>query len=159
MQLVVSGETSFKELNTLTGNTDGWVLADTVFQTRKEAEELLDTGGAAVALFWAVPVMFEDGSTEPDTPLDYTKTIKRLNRRILDLHSTAYGADLEVNMQEAELLRSYITKLAKYYSSTPKRLYALVYMQDVYDFQESIRNAESLSSYLNRVYYGGESNA
>lgn len=159
MQLVVSGDTSFRELDSLIGNPHSWVLAGTVFQTRKEAEELLDAGGAAVALFWAVPVLCEDGSTIPDTPLDYTKTIKRLNRRILDLHSTAYGADWEANMQEAELLRSYITKLAKYYSSTPKRLYALVYMQDVEDFQESIRNAESLSDYMNRVYFEGESNA
>lgn len=159
MQLVVSGDTSFRELDTLIRNPHSWVLAGTVFQTQEDAERCLGTGEAAVALFWAVPVLCEDGSTIPDTPLDYTKTIKRLNRRILDLHSTAYGADLEVNMQEAELLRSYITKLAKYYSSTPKRLYALVYMQDVYDFQESIRNAESLSSYLNKVYYGGESNA
>ena len=111
MQIVVSGETSFKELNTLTGNTGGWVFAGTVFQTRKEAERCLDTGSAAVALFWAVPVLCEDGSTVPDTPLDYAETVRRVNR--------------------AELLRSYITKLAKYYSSTPKRLYALVAMPNI----------------------------
>lgn len=131
MQIVVSGETSFKELNTLTGNTDGWVFAGTVFQTREEAEELLDTDRATVSLFWAVPVLCEDGSTIPDTPLDYAETVKRLNRRILDLHSTTYGADREASMQEAELLRSYVTKLAKYYWSTPKRLYAVVSMPNI----------------------------
>lgn len=130
MRVVVSGETSFKELNTLTGNTGGRVFASTMFHTRKEAEELLDTGSAVVALFWAVPVLCEDGSTIPDTPLDYAETVKRLNRRILDLHSTAYEADWEASMQEAELLRSYVTKLAKYYTSTPKRLYALVSMPE-----------------------------
>ena len=159
MQIVVSGETSFRELNTLIDNADGQVLADTVFQTRKEAERCLDMGSAAVALFWSVPVLCEDGSTIPDTPLDYAETVKRLNRRILDLHSTAYGADWESSMQEAELLRSYITKLSKYYYSTPKSLYALVYMPDVEDLEESIRNAESLSGYMNRVYFGDESNA
>lgn len=129
MQIVVSGEASFKELNTLTGNT-GWVF-DTVFQTRKEAEECLDTGSAVVALFWAVPVLCEDGSTIPDTPLDYAETVRRVNSRILDLLSTAYGADQESSMQEAELLRSYVTKLSKYYWSTPKRLYALVAMPNI----------------------------
>ena len=128
MRVVVSGETSFKELNTLTGNTDGWVFACTMFHTRKEAEELLDTDRAAVSLFWAVPVLCEDGSTIPDTPLDYAETVKRLNRRIIDLHSR--GEDWEASIQEAELLRSYVTKLAKYYTSTPKRLYALVYMPE-----------------------------
>ena len=128
MRVVVSGETSFKELNTLTGNTDGWVFAGTMFHTRKEAEELLDTDRAAVSLFWAVPVLCEDGSTIPDTPLDYAETVKRLNRRIIDLHSR--GEDWEASIQEAELLRSYVTKLAKYYTSTPKRLYALVYMPE-----------------------------
>lgn len=131
MQIVVSGETSFKELNTLTGNTGGWVFAGTVFQTQEEAEELLDTGRAAVALFWAVPVLCEDGSVVEDTPLDYAETVKRLNRRILDMHSTAYEEDQEASMQEAELLRSYVTKLAKYYTSTPKRLYALVSMPGI----------------------------
>lgn len=159
MQIVVSGETSFKELNTLTGNTGGWVFAGTMFHTRKEAEELLDTGSAAVALFWAVPVLCEDGSTIPDTPLDYAETVRRVNSRILDLHSTTYEADREASMQEAELLRSYVTKLTKYYWSTPKRLYALVSMPDVEDLEESIRNAESLSGYMNRVYFGDESNA
>ena len=159
MQIVVSGETSFKELRTLIDNTDGWVFAGTVFQTRKEAEECLDTGSAVVALFWAVPVLCEDGSTIPDTPLDYAETVRRVNSRILDLLSTAYGADQEASMQEAELLRSYVTKLSKYYWSTPKRLYALVYMPDVEDLEESIRNAESLSGYMNRVYFGDESNA
>lgn len=125
MRVVVSGETSFKELSDLTSNTDGWVFAGTVSQTRKEAEENLDTDSAAVALFWAVPVLCEDGSTIPDTPLDYAETVKRLNRRILDLHRTA-REDWEASMQDAELLRSYVTKLAKYYTSTPKRLYALV---------------------------------
>lgn len=157
MQIVVSGETSFKELNTLTGNT-GWVF-DTVFQTRKEAERCLDAGSAAVALFWAVPVLCEDGSTIPDTPLDYAETVRRVNSRILDLYSTAYEEDQKASMQEAELLRSYVTKLSKYYWSTPKRLYALVAMPDVEDFEESIRNAESLSGYMNRVYFGDESNA
>lgn len=131
MQIVVSGETSFKELNTLTGNTGGWVFAGTVFQTRKEAERCLDTGSAAVALFWAVPVLCEDGSTIPDTPLDYAETVRRVNSRILDLLSIAYGADQEASMQEAELLRSYVTKLSKYYWSTPKRLYALVAMPNI----------------------------
>lgn len=130
MQIVVSGGTSFKELRTLTGNTDGWVFAGTVFQTRKEAERCLDAGSAAVALFWAVPVLCEDGSTVPDTPLDYAETVRRVNRRILDLLGTAYEADWESGMQEAELLRSYITKLSKYYYSTPKRLYALVSMPE-----------------------------
>lgn len=130
MRVVVSGETSFKELNALTGNTHGWVFAGTVFQTQGEAEELLDTGRAAVSLFWAVPVLCEDGSTIPDTPLDYAETVKRLNRRILDLYSTAYEEGQESSMLEAELLRSYVTKLAKYYTSTPKRLYALVYMPE-----------------------------
>lgn len=159
MQLVVSGDTSFRELDTLTGNPQGWVFVGTVFQTQREAEECLDTGSAEVALFWAVPVLFEDGSTEPETPLDYAKTLKRLNRRIFDLISTAYGADWEPNMQEVAMLRSYITKLAKYYYSTPKRLYALVSVPEDEDFEESIRNAESLSSYMNRVYFEGESNA
>lgn len=131
MRIVVSGETSFKELNTLTGNTDGQVLADTVFQTRKEAERCLDAGSAAVALFWAVPVLCEDGSTIPDTPLDYAETVRRVNSRILDLLSTAYGADQESSMQEAELLRSYVTKLSNYYWTTPKRLYALVSMPNI----------------------------
>lgn len=131
MRVVVSGETSFKELNALTGNTRGWVFAGTVFQTQEEAEELLDTGRAAVALFWAVPVLCEDGSTIPDTPLDYAETVQRVNSRILDLYSTAYEEDQESSMQEAELLRSYVTKLAKYYTSTPKRLYALVSMPDI----------------------------
>lgn len=129
MRVVVSGETSFKELNALTGNTHGWVFAGTVFQTQEEAEELLDTGSVAVALFWAVPVLCEDGSTIPDTPLDYAETVKRLNRRILDMHRR--GEDWGASMQEAELLRSYITKLAKYYTSTPKRLYALVSMPNI----------------------------
>lgn len=31
MQIVVSGETSFKELNALTGNTHDWVFTGTVF--------------------------------------------------------------------------------------------------------------------------------
>ena len=128
MRVVVSGETSFKELNALTGNTHGWVFAGTVFQTQEEAEELLDTDRAAVSLFWAVPVLCEDGSVVEDTPLDYAETVKRLNRRILDMHSR--GEDWEASMQEAELLRSYVTKLAKYYTSTPKRLYALVYMPE-----------------------------
>ena len=131
MQIVVSGETSFKELNTLTGNTGGWVFAGTMFHTRKEAEELLDTGSAAVALFWAVPVLCEDGSTIPDTPLDYAETVRRVNSRILDLHSTTYEADREASMQEAELLRSYVTKLSKYYCNTPKRLYAIVSMPNI----------------------------
>ena len=128
MRVVVSGETSFKELNALTGNTHGWVFAGTVFQTQEEAEELLDTDRAAVSLFWAVPVLCEDGSVVEDTPLDYAETVKRLNRRILDMHSR--GEDWEASKQEAELLRSYVTKLAKYYTSTPKRLYALVYMPE-----------------------------
>lgn len=129
MRVVVSGETSFKELNALTGNTHGWVFAGTVFQTQEEAEELLDTDRAAVALFWAVPVLCEDGSVVEDTPLDYAETVKRLNRRILDMHSRV--EDWEASMQEAELLRSYVTKLAKYYTSTPKRLYALVSMPNI----------------------------
>lgn len=129
MRVVVSGETSFKELNALTGNTHGWVFAGTVFQTQEEAEELLDTDRAAVSLFWAVPVLCEDGSVVEDTPLDYAETVKRLNRRILDMHSR--GEDWEASMQEAELLRSYVTKLAKYYTSTPKRLYALVSMPNI----------------------------
>lgn len=129
MRVVVSGETSFKELNTLTGNTGGWVFSGTVFQTQEEAEELLDTDRAAVSLFWAVPVLCEDGSVVEDTPLDYAETVKRLNRRILDMHSR--GEDWEASMQEAELLRSYVTKLAKYYTSTPKRLYALVSMPNI----------------------------
>ena len=131
MQIVVSGETSFRELNTLTGNTGGQVFAGKVFQTRKEAERCLDAGSAAVALFWAVPVLCEDGSTIPDTPLDYAETVRRVNSRILDLLSIAYGADREESMQEAELLRSYVTKLSKYYWSTPKRLYALVAMPNI----------------------------
>ena len=131
MQIVVSGETSFRELNTLIDNADGQVLAGTVFQTRKEAERCLDAGSAAVALFWAVPVLCEDGSTIPDTPLDYAETVRRVNSRILDLLSTAYEADQEASMQEAELLRSYVTKLSKYYWSTPKRLYALVAMPNI----------------------------
>ena len=130
-RVVVSGETSFKELNTLTGNTGGRVFAGTVFQTRKEAERCLDAGSAVVALFWAVPVLCEDGSTVPDTPLDYAETVRRVNSRILDLYSTAYEADREESMQEAELLRSYVTKLSKYYWSTPKRLYALVAMPNI----------------------------
>lgn len=130
-RVVVSGETSFKELNTLTGNTGGRVFAGTVFQTRKEAERCLDTGSATVALFWAVPVLCEDGSTIPDTPLDYAETVRRVNSRILDLLSIAYEADQEESMQEAELLRSYVTKLSKYYWSTPKRLYALVAMPNI----------------------------
>lgn len=130
MRVVVSGETRFKELSDLTGNTDGWVFAGTVSQTRKEAEENLNTDSAAVALFWAVPVLCEDGSVVEDTPLDYAETVKRLNRRILDLHRTAREGDWEASMQDAELLRSYVTKLAKYYTSTPKRLYALVSMPE-----------------------------
>lgn len=129
MRVVVSGETSFKELNTLTGNTGGWVFSGTVFQTQEEAEELLDTDRAAVSLFWAVPVLCEDGSVVKDTPLDYAETVKRLNGRILDMHSRR--EDWEASMQEAELLRSYVTKLAKYYTSTPKRLYALVSMPNI----------------------------
>lgn len=131
MQIVVSGETSFKELRTLIDNTDGRVFAGTVFQTRKEAERCLDAGSAAVALFWAVPVLCEDGSTIPDTPLDYAETVRRVNSRILDLYSTAYEEDQKASMQEAELLRSYVTKLSKYYWSTPKRLYALVSMLNI----------------------------